>query len=375
MAISDYLMNYPQAPKLKTNYAANALQNLQGNPFAGLAAAILTPFAAKTDRENEQALQQYQQDTGLAQTLMNWKREDDKTQQSRNDDNLALKLQALQSGINLDKINDPDYIETYLKEREKKALEKTAASWNTDLANAYRIINSPQSTQEQKDFMRSAILYNKDPQMAFSLEKRKAEGKGEGELQYARPLAQEKAIGESLFTQTEDGHLTPIVGSNEDLRRKEEAAKEKEAKRQSIEGADFLTTIVDDALGYLDTHGPAATGFAGLINVIPGTPAYELNNKLDTIRSNVASNALLEIKKAGGTFGALSEKELQLLENKLGKLSVRMSQDELRKNLKQIQQHYANLIDRLREEQEGKSLAADDQFADLSDEELLRGLL
>ena len=41
MSIADSLINYPQAPKLKTNYAANALQNLQqsGNPFAGIASA------------------------------------------------------------------------------------------------------------------------------------------------------------------------------------------------------------------------------------------------------------------------------------------------------------------------------------------------
>ena len=59
MAISDYLLNYPQAPKLKTNYAANALQNLQqsGNPFAGIAGALLSPFAAKTDRETKRSVQ------------------------------------------------------------------------------------------------------------------------------------------------------------------------------------------------------------------------------------------------------------------------------------------------------------------------------
>lgn len=85
MAISDYLLNYPQAPKLKTNYAANALQNLQqsGNPFAGIAGALLSPFAAKTDRDNAQALQQYEQEAGLAQTLMNWGRQDDLAQRQR----------------------------------------------------------------------------------------------------------------------------------------------------------------------------------------------------------------------------------------------------------------------------------------------------
>lgn len=85
MAISDYLLNYPQAPKLKTNYAANALQNLQqsGNPFAGIAGALLSPFAAKTDRDNAQALQQYEQEAGLAQTLANWGRQDELEKRKR----------------------------------------------------------------------------------------------------------------------------------------------------------------------------------------------------------------------------------------------------------------------------------------------------
>ena len=86
MSIADYLMNYQQAPKLKTNYAANALQNLQqsGNPFAGIASAFLSPFAAKTDRDNAQAIQQYAQQNDLANTLMNWGRQDELAQRQRN---------------------------------------------------------------------------------------------------------------------------------------------------------------------------------------------------------------------------------------------------------------------------------------------------
>lgn len=86
MSIADYLMNYPKTPQLKTNYAANALQNLQqsGNPFAGIASAFLSPFAAKTDRDNAQAIQQYAQQNDLAKTLMNWGRQDELAQRQRN---------------------------------------------------------------------------------------------------------------------------------------------------------------------------------------------------------------------------------------------------------------------------------------------------
>lgn len=119
MAISDYLMNYPQAPKLKTNYAANALQNLQGNPFAGLAAAILTPFAAKTDRENEQALQQYAQEAGLAQTLRDWNREDAVAQRNRG--------WALEDAQTARENKTADMLERYARE---DALAERNRQWN-----------------------------------------------------------------------------------------------------------------------------------------------------------------------------------------------------------------------------------------------------
>ena len=125
MAISDYLMNYPQAPKLKTNYAANALQNLQGNPFAGLAAAILTPFAAKTDRENEQALQQYAQEAGLAQTLRDWNREDAVAQRNRG--------WALEDAQTARENKTADMLERYARE---DALAERNRQWAQEDRNA-----------------------------------------------------------------------------------------------------------------------------------------------------------------------------------------------------------------------------------------------
>ena len=80
MAISDYLINnYPQAPKLKPNYAAAAQQGVAqtGGPFAGLFGGILGMKAAHTDAQNAQALQQYNDQKDLASTLINWNRQDE----------------------------------------------------------------------------------------------------------------------------------------------------------------------------------------------------------------------------------------------------------------------------------------------------------
>ena len=80
MAISDYLINnYPQAPKLKPNYAAAAQQGVAqtGGPFAGLFGGLLGMKAAHTDAQNAQALQQYNDQKDLASTLINWNRQDE----------------------------------------------------------------------------------------------------------------------------------------------------------------------------------------------------------------------------------------------------------------------------------------------------------
>ena len=65
------------------------------------------------------------------------------------------------------------------------------------------------------------------------------------------------------------------------------------------------------------------SGLAGQIFAPFGnTEQYKLNSVSKQIEATVGIKELLEVKKQGGTFGALSEKELGLLVNAVGSLDT-----------------------------------------------------
>ena len=174
MSIADSLINYPQAPKLKTNYAANALQNLQqsGNPFAGIASAFLSPFAAKTDRDNAQALQQYAQQNDLAHTLMNWGRQDELAQRQRNwaladraaefDNNMGL-IKAKQEGdlakALIDFSSQPKELTPFEKAFQAEEGKKKA-QYNQEYENQQALFENAQQIANELRYLADEATYS-----------------------------------------------------------------------------------------------------------------------------------------------------------------------------------------------------------------------
>ena len=83
-------------------------------------------------------------------------------------------------------------------------------------------------------------------------------------------------------------------------------------------------------------------GAAGKELNIPGVSSWKGGNRenllaeLNTIQSAVGLERLISIKEQGGTFGALSTKELGLLTDSLASLSENQGQDNLIANLKRV---------------------------------------
>ena len=94
---------------------------------------------------------------------------------------------------------------------------------------------------------------------------------------------------------------------------------------------------IDDALPDI---GFFTSGFAGKVSVgVPGSPAYNLQAKLDSIASNIAFGELQAMRnasKTGGALGQVSERELALLQSTLGSLDIGQSPSQLRENLEKI---------------------------------------
>jgi hypothetical protein len=84
---------------------------------------------------------------------------------------------------------------------------------------------------------------------------------------------------------------------------------------------------------------------------LAGTKAYTLKTNIDTIKANLAFDQLSAMRAAsptGGALGAVSERELTLLEAAVASLDQGLNEKELRRSLSDIKRHYNNYINTLK---------------------------
>ena len=116
------------------------------------------------------------------------------------------------------------------------------------------------------------------------------------------------------------------------------------ANTQAIEQADIVLGYIDKALPMISGW---TTGVAGKASAaIPGTPAYNLEKTIDTIKANVGFAALQAMRNAsptGGALGQISERENTLLQSTLGSLDIGQSEEQLKENFAQVALHFDNL--------------------------------
>jgi hypothetical protein len=109
-------------------------------------------------------------------------------------------------------------------------------------------------------------------------------------------------------------------------------------------GASETLETVEDLLNTVrNTEG--TTGFWGSIfGMVPFTAAGELRIDAQTLRSNMALDALQALKASGATLGSVSEKELDLLESDIAKLNLNQSKEAVLKDLNKIKGRYQKAI-------------------------------
>lgn len=87
--------------------------------------------------------------------------------------------------------------------------------------------------------------------------------------------------------------------------------------------------------------GMMTAGPGSMLSAIPGTDARDFAADLGTLKANIAFGelaAMREASKTGGALGAVSEKEMALLEAALGALDAGQSPANLQKNLRQVEE-------------------------------------
>lgn len=139
-----------------------------------------------------------------------------------------------------------------------------------------------------------------------------------------------------------------------------EAAKtkvEKEAGRPKAEvgllGLIDQGQMMDETIrqAIAQTSGKTA-GLGSLINAVRGTPAYDLKATLDTIKADAAFDTLQQMRAAsptGGALGAVSEKELALLQAAKTAIDEAQSPAQLKANLEKYRQVRARALQRAKD--------------------------
>jgi len=129
--------------------------------------------------------------------------------------------------------------------------------------------------------------------------------------------------------------------------------------KEKISMAQYIKNTSQVALDYIKEAkkrlGLLSTGILGkALENVPQTPAYELSKILDVIKSNVALQQIMQLKAASPTgatgFGALSDRELNVLQSTLGTLDIGLSRSRLEKTLNEIERVLRNITKRADEE-------------------------
>lgn len=98
------------------------------------------------------------------------------------------------------------------------------------------------------------------------------------------------------------------------------------------------------------------TGLIGgnIMSAVAGTPAHDVANAITTIEASIGFDRLQAMRDAsptGGALGAVSEKELGLLNASLGSLKQSASRAQFEKNLRAVKRHYMATVEAIRAQQ------------------------
>ncbi len=77
---------------------------------------------------------------------------------------------------------------------------------------------------------------------------------------------------------------------------------------------------------------------------IPGSKPAEVQQLIDSVKSNIGIDTLLRIKRSGAGLGQVPQSQLETLQSVLGNLSLARRPDLLKRDLEDVQKRYADII-------------------------------
>lgn len=159
------------------------------------------------------------------------------------------------------------------------------------------------------------------------------------------------------YRYTPDGNLEVIPGGPAEAKENNARTKAADRKRKAdllVSGMEASTANVLDAIGKARELSKTwlSTGLGGsLTGRFAGTDTNNLAKQIDTIKSNLGFDKLAEMRASsptGGALGAVTERELDLLQSVVASLDQSQTDEQLRENLDKVERHYRNTLARMK---------------------------
>lgn len=222
-------------------------------------------------------------------------------------------------------LNDPVLATREFTDKDFEELAKRGATLGLtkgDVATAYRAAKK-MADQEAAAAEAAALKAEIDSQFNLS----------EGQARYDKDGNLIAARGKTYAPSSSSGS-TPAPGTPEAIAQNDAA----------IANATQILGTVNDAINQVSF---ASSGFLGAQSRnVGGTPAYNLERTINTIKANLAFEELAKMRaasKTGGALGSITERELDLLGATVANLDVGQSEAQLRANLEDIRTRYENI--------------------------------
>lgn len=163
--------------------------------------------------------------------------------------------------------------------------------------------------------------------------------------------------GKEAGTLRAQGELKPqveadIVTAQSDARYMAEGKQKLPYAQRSLQSAIDRNSFLDKKLASIESRANGlTTGWTGsLVSAIPGTEAYDLKADVDTLLANAGFDRLQEMRDnspTGGALGAVSERELALLQASAQNLLNSQSKEQFIKNLASFKEQRTRTIENM----------------------------
>lgn len=242
---------------------------------------------------------------------------------------------------------------------EQEVIKSEAANQREDQLRGELAALPPEATSSEVEAV--VRKYGKPDQIFASLERRqKADADRQAKAELEREKAEErrrrdeenrafqremKAAQAAMSSAMTSVQREMAAARLADLRDKqqERADKKEAAKAAALNHAQKVMGDVADAQSLV---GGLTTGLVGKgTSFVPGTDAYNLNQRLLTLKANLGFDRLQQMREAsptGGALGQVAVQELNALQATVGSLEIGQDRKELEKNLEKIEHHYNN---------------------------------